>query len=64
MKIEKILRVAILVIITAVIAKISFSLLNVVLATTSSLVVIAIRLVPTILIIYLLIKIAKSIIKK
>lgn len=64
MKIEKILRVAILVIITAVIAKISFSLLNVVLATTSSLVVIAIRLIPTILIIYLLIKIAKSIIKK
>lgn len=64
MNLQKILKVAVLIVIALVVLKLSYGLLNVLLATVSITLIVVIKLIPTILVIFLLIKVVQAILKK
>ncbi|MGN1412221.1 MAG: hypothetical protein ACI4WH_06925 [Oscillospiraceae bacterium] len=64
MKLQKILQIAVLIIVGVVILKLAFVLLNMVLSTASVILVALIKLVPVAVVIFFLVKVIKKILKK
>lgn len=60
LKAKKVLKVAVLIIIAFIVLKLVFGLINVLLATASSAMVVIFKLIPAILVIFLLSKIVKK----